>query len=333
MQYADYAVWQRRVFGGSGSDGVLAGQLDHWAGVLAGLPEELVLPVDRRRGVVASQRGGRVGFRLSEEVHRGLVELAAECGVSVFMVLHAAVVVLLARLGAGTDVPVGTTIAGRGDDVLDEVVGFFVNTLVLRADVSGDPSFRELLARVREVDLAAYAHQDVPFDRLVELVNPARSLARHPLVQVMLSVQDAPEPGHRWPGLHVELEPVTLDEVKFDLTFTFTQQHENGRVPVGIHGEIEYAADLFERGTVERWVGYLVRVLVGVVADPDRPVGRVEVVGRDEWERLVVEWNETGVAYPRDRCVHELFAARVAVAPEATAVVFGGVELSYRELD
>ena len=233
VQYADYTLWQRELLGGDQDPGsVLAGQVGYWREQLAGLPEELVLPADRPRPAEASQRGGVVRWELAGAgLHAGLAALARECRATVFMVVLAGLAAVLSRLGAGTDIPVGAPVAGRTDEALDDLVGFFVNTLVLRADVSGDPSFAELVGRVRETVLAAQARQDVPFERLVEVLNPARSPARHPLFQVMLADEDVGAADWQLPGLRVRPEPVPAGAAKFDLTLAFRPGPRRRRCP------------------------------------------------------------------------------------------------------
>ncbi|HEY2580013.1 MAG TPA: amino acid adenylation domain-containing protein, partial [Streptosporangiaceae bacterium] len=268
VQYADYALWQREVLGDEADPGsLISRQLGYWTQALDGLPEELALPADRPRPVVPSFRGGKVAFQVNAQAHRGIAALAHERGATVFMVVQAALAVLLCRLGAGVDIPVGTPVAGRTDESLDDLVGVFVNTLVLRADLSGDPSFTELVGRIRDADLAAYAHQDVPFERLVEVISPARSAARHPLFQVMLVFENNPVPRLELPGLRVLVEAADAGAAKFDLSLSVAERKAPDG-PGGLVGWLGFAVDVFERGTVERVVGWLVRVLEGVAADP-----------------------------------------------------------------
>ncbi len=198
-------------------------------------------------------------MELDAEVHRGMVRLAREHQVSVFMVVQAGIAALLTRLGAGTDIPIGSPIAGRTDDALEDLVGFFVNTLVLRTDTSGDPTFAELLGRVREADLAAYAHQDVPFERLVEIVNPTRSLAHHPLFQVILTFQNSSDLELDLAGLAVREHALDAASAKFDLSFALEEQLDSSGVPSGMRGSVEFATDLFDRKTAQSIAAWLER--------------------------------------------------------------------------
>ncbi|MFH8568035.1 amino acid adenylation domain-containing protein [Streptomyces sp. NPDC017993] len=333
VQYADYALWQREVMGDENDpESRLSRQLEHWTTVLDGLPEELELPTDRPRPDAASYRGDNVPFTLDANGHAGLLALARANGVSVFMALQAGLAALLTRLGAGTDIPLGTPIAGRTDDALDELVGFFVNSLVLRTDTSGDPTFRELLARVRETDLAAYTHQDLPFERLVEELNPTRSLARHPLFQIMLILHNIGRPEAALEGLEVRVEGAEAPVAKFDLSVSLWEQYADDGGAEGILGQIEYATDLFDRSTAETVADRFQRLLTAAVAAPDQPIGALGVLTDEERHTLLVARNDTAHELP-EASLPELFAAQVARTPQATALVSGTLRLTYAELD
>ena len=333
VQYADYTLWQQAVLGDeSDPASALGRQLGFWRDHLAGLPDQLELPLDRARPAVSSHRGERVGLAVSAQLHGGLAGLARESGASLFMVLQAGLAALLTRLGAGEDIAIGSPIAGRTDGALDDLVGFFVNTLVLRTDTSGNPSFRELVGRVRGSNLAAYGQQEVPFERLVEVLNPARSLSRHPLFQVMLAFQSEAEVGLELCGLRVSAEPVVTASAKFDLSLSLAERRGADGSPAGISGVLEYAVELFDRSTVEGMAARLVRVLEGAVASPDRRIGELAILAGEERRRLLVEWNATARAVPSGT-LPSLFAEQVARTPSAVAVVFEDRRLSYRELD
>ncbi|GAA1937139.1 amino acid adenylation domain-containing protein [Amycolatopsis minnesotensis] len=325
VQYADYTLWQRELLGTTA-----VGQLGYWRRQLAGLPECLELPLDRPRTTTPSYASGEVGLRLDAELHLGVARLAGEGRATVFMVLQAAVAVLLSRLGAGTDIPLGTAIAGRTDTALDDLVGFFVNTLVLRTDLSGTPSFSELLARVRATDLAAYDHQDVPFERLVEELNPARSAA-HPLFQVMLTFQNIADGELRLPGVTVTEEDLGGGTARFDLSFVFAEQYGPDGTPAGVDGVLEYAADLFDEATAQAIADRLVRVLRAVVTDPGARVDRVDVLGAAERRALVEA--AAGAVVPEFLPVPDLVSAHATATPSRTAVVAGAARVTYGELD
>ncbi|MFJ9377999.1 non-ribosomal peptide synthase/polyketide synthase [Streptomyces sp. NPDC101455] len=328
VQYADYALWHREALGAPGApDSRQSRQLTYWQDTLAGLPDELALPSDRPRPLESSHRGGAVGLELDAEQTAGLRALARRHGVSMFMVTQAAVAALLHRLGAGDDIPLGAPISGRGDEHLEDLVGFFVNTLVLRTDLSGDPTFADLLARVRDTDLAAYEHQDLPFERLVEAVNPPRSLARHPLFQVMVVHLDDEGVTPALPGLTARREELGQQGAKFDLSFDFVEQGEGG-----MRCWIEYSADLFDESTAELLSQRLELLLAQVATDPDRRVGALDVLRDDERALVLTDWNDTARTVP-DLTLPELFRAQVALTPEATAVVFEDTAFTYAELD
>ncbi|HEV3293205.1 MAG TPA: condensation domain-containing protein, partial [Streptosporangiaceae bacterium] len=333
VQYADYALWQRELLGDEDDpDSLLSQQVGYWRAVLAGSPAELVLPFDRPHPVVPSYRGHVVPVEVPAQLHLGLTALARVHGVTLFMVLQAGLAVLLSRLGAGEDIPVGSPVAGRADEGLDDRVGFFVNTVVLRTDLSGDPSFAVLLGRVREAGLGALGHQDVPFEKLVEVLDPVRSLARHPLFQVMLAVQNNAPAVLDLPGLTAEPVPAGTAASKFDLDIELAETSGQDGAPAGINGTLTAAADVFDAGTVSSLAVRLVRVLEAVAADPGLRVSRVDVLGGAERQELLAGWNDTARPVP-DQTVADLVAGHAAQMPDAIAVACGDVSVSYRELD
>ncbi|MFD3337522.1 AMP-binding protein, partial [Streptomyces sp. NPDC058700] len=239
---------------------------------------------------------------------------------------------MLSRLGAGEDVPIGSPVAGRLDEALDELVGCFMNTLVLRTDVSGDPAFRELLDRARDTALGAFENQDVPFERLVEVLDPERSMGRNPLFQVMLSLQNNEHIDLRLPGLTVAPEPVGADTAKFDLSLTLMERQDEDGTPGGLDGFLEFAFDVFDESTAASVAARLVRLLEQVADDPDLPVSAIELLTAEERHRILTEWNDTARPLPQDT-LPEAFQRQAARSPEAVAVMSGGTELSYGELN
>jgi amino acid adenylation domain-containing protein len=323
VQYADYTLWQRGWLAGER----LEQQVAYWKEQLAGAPAALELPTDRGRPAVQSFAGASYPFALSPELSSGLLELSRREGVTLYMVLVAAFSVLLGRYSGQRDIVVGSPIAGRRRHELEGLIGFFVNTLVLRTDLSGDPTFRDLLQRVKDMALGAYAHQDLPFEKLVKELQPVRDLSRPPLFQVVFALQNMAQETLELPALR--LSPIGSGHVttKFDLSL-FVRE-----VASRLQGYVEYATDLFDGSTIARLVGHFERLLAGIVADPSLRLSELPRLGEAERHRLLVEWNATAAEYPRDKCLHELFAAQAAKTPAAIAVVYEDQQFSYRELD
>ncbi|MFD3552113.1 amino acid adenylation domain-containing protein [Streptomyces goshikiensis] len=335
VQYADYALWQRRLLGDASDEGSLAArQLAYWRGALDGAPEETELPADRPRPARPAFTGGELDIAFDAGTHQGLRRLAREHNASMFMVVHAAVAALLHRMGAGSDIPIGSPIAGRGDEALDDLVGFFVNTLVLRTDLGGDPGFGELLSRVRGTALAAFSHADVPFEAVVERLNPTRSLARNPLFQVMVGHHHRTGEELALPGLAVEHVPFRIGSAKFDLVFSFTEHAGAGTEDdAGALGcRLEFATELFDRESAELLGERLLRLVAAVAADPALPLSRLEILDAEERGLVLEGFNATDRAVEEDS-LPGLFARRLAERPAAPAVVDRSVTLSYAELD
>ena len=323
IQYADFAVWQRGWLRGE----VLEKQLAYWKKQLADAPAVLELPTDRPRPPVQTYQGTTESFVLSESLTAALQALSREEGSTLFMTLLAAFDALLYRYTGQEDIPLGSPIANRNRSEIEGLIGFFVNTLVLRTGLSGNPTFRELLGQVREMTLGAYAHQDVPFEMLVDELQPERDLSRTPLFQVMFVLQNAPMPLQGQSGLTFSPLEVDSRTAKFDLTLFMVETAQ------GLSGTWEYNTDLFDAATVARAVRYFQTLLEGIVADPDHHIADVPILTETERHQLLVEWNDTEVEYPQDQCIHELFEEQVERTPDAVAVVFKDQHLTYQELN
>ncbi|HZG41314.1 MAG TPA: condensation domain-containing protein, partial [Longimicrobium sp.] len=323
VQYADYAVWQREQLAGE----MLARQLSYWRERLAGAPELLALPSDHPRAAVQTYQGATVPVELSLELLERLQALGRSEGATLYMTLLGAFQVLLGKYSGSDDIVVGSPIAGRTGQEVEELIGCFVNTLVLRTDLSGNPSFREVLRRVREATLGAYEHQEVPFERLVAELQPERSLSHSPLFQVMFTMQNAGGGGGALPGLSVSGVGAAMEIAKFDLSL------ELAATPQGLRGGLNYSTDLFERGTIVRMLGHLARVLEQAEARPEARLSELDLLSAEERGLVVDAWNRTAAEVPADRCIHELFEAQAARAPDAVAVSFEGERLTYAELN
>ncbi|WP_446326855.1 non-ribosomal peptide synthase/polyketide synthase [Burkholderia pseudomallei] len=324
VQYADYAAWQQRGIGGA----ALHAQAEYWRDALAGAPTLLELPTDRPRPPQPDYAGATVGLALDAPLTAGLRALARRHGATLFMTVFAAWSVLLSRLSRQTDVVIGTPSANRGHAQIEGLIGFFVNTIALRVDLDGAPTVAELLARVKARTLAAQQHQDIPFEHVVERVQPARSLSHSPVFQAMFAWQHASRGEMRLEGLRAEpLDDAARTIAKFDLTLSLRESGD------AIDGGLEYASALFERATIERFAGYLRRLLEGMVADDTQRVDALPMLSRDERRDLIERRNATARPYPANSGVHRLFEAQAARTPDATAIVDGATTLDYRALD
>jgi amino acid adenylation domain-containing protein/non-ribosomal peptide synthase protein (TIGR01720 family) len=323
IQYADYAIWQRQWLVGE----VLQNHLSYWEKQLANAPAFLPLPTDRPRPAVQTFNGSYHVFTLSVESTQRLLQLSQQQGVTLFMTLLAAYNTLLYRYTGQEDILVGTPIANRDRTELEGLIGFFVNTLVMRTDLSENPTFNELLPRIREMALSAYAHQDLPFETLVEALQPERDLSHTPLFQVMFVLLNAPMSEIELTGLSVSGLPVGITTAKFDLTLSM----EN--TPYGLFGWWEYNTDLFDSSTIERLTGHFLTLLEAIVANPSDRISQLPMLTASESQQLLVEWNNTQVDYPQDKCIHQLFEEQVERTPDAVALVFENQQLTYHELN
>ncbi|MCG3209093.1 MAG: D-alanine--poly(phosphoribitol) ligase subunit 1 [Anaerolineae bacterium] len=323
IQYADFAVWQRDWLQGP----VLADQLGYWRRQLAGAPPLLELPTDRPRPPVQTFAGAAVAITLPPDLLDALKQLSRDEGSTLFMTLLAAFQTLLHRYTGQTDIVVGSPIANRNRAELEALQGFFVNTLVLRTDLSGRPTFRQLLARVREAALEAYAHQDLPFEKLVEELQPERSLSHHPLFQMMFILHNTPRPPLQLPGVSVSAAGLENGASKFDLTLELTE------TAAGLTAQVEYKTGLFDAATIERLLGHYRTLLESAVAGSDTPIDQLRLLTVAEQRQLLSDWNATATPYDATQTVHQLFEAQVERTPDAVAVVFAGQQLTYRQLN
>jgi amino acid adenylation domain-containing protein len=324
IQYADYAVWQRRWVEGE----LLRQQGDYWRTTLAGVPALLALPSDHPHPDCQDYSGAYVGVVLDEQLTSGLKKLSRRHSATTYMILLAGWALMMERLSGQMDFVIGSPAANRGCPETENLIGLFANILAIRLDLSGSPSVGELIERVKTQTLAAQQHQDIPFEQIVDLAQPARSLAFNPLFQVMFSWQNASASALELPGLEIQPLPAPPRTTsKFDLSLYL---QENGQTIVG---GLEYATSLFEEDTIRRYLGYFRTLLGAMIVDDTRPAGSLPMLFEIERNRILCEWNDTGAGFPHDKCVHELFEEQVLKTPVAPAVVFENASLSYVELN
>ncbi|MFQ6399205.1 condensation domain-containing protein, partial [Nocardia sp. KC 131] len=327
VQYADYALWQRATLGSPDDpESLCAQQIRYWSATLDGVAEELRLPTDRARPVVMSNRGATIDYTLDAELVQVLERFARQHSSSLFMVIHSALAVLLARMSGTTDIPIGTPIAGRGAAELDDVIGMFVNTLVLRTEIDLDESFTDLLGRTRQTDLDAFEHADVPFEQLVDQLAPQRTQSRHPLFQVMLAFQNLEQVNLELPGLDISVVDLPNEVSRFDLQFVLSDDRNSG----GMAATVTYATDLFDTATINSLIHRWIRILQSAATDPTLPVGTIDILEPAERTDLLTH---SGTPATTPTTLAELLTTAAAQDPDATAIVFDGQQLNYRELD
>ncbi|KAF3889903.1 MULTISPECIES: non-ribosomal peptide synthetase [Nostocales] len=342
LQYADFACWQREWLHGEGTNGYspLQTQLEYWRQQLKGV-SMLHLPTDRPRETVQSYKGETQFLEISQQLADELQILSQQAGVTLFMTLLAAFQMLLYRYTYQEDIVVGSPIANRNRSEVEGLIGFFVNSLVLRTDLSGNPTFRELLARVREVTLGAYSHQDLPFEKLVEELHPDRNLSHHPLFQVVFGFENAPMSALELPGLVPSFMNIDFKTTRFDLELHLWKCSQDFRSlwggnwehSDGIRGVIVFNTDLFKKNTIIRFLKHFKTLLKSLVHHPEQCITEIPILSEAERHQILVEWNNTYIEYPDDKCIHQLFEDWVQKSPDAIALVFGDVETTYRELN
>src|SRR4028119_2348513 len=342
LQYADFAHWQREWLQGEGVETQVAYWRQHLRGItVLNLPSDRPKPSSRDIPVERLYRGATKFLELPPSLSEALEKLSQQEGVTLFMILLAAFQTLLYRYTQQEDIVVGSPIANRSRSEIEALIGFFVNTLVLHTNLSGNPTFQELLGRVREVTLGAYAHQDLPFEKLVEELQPERSLSHHPLFQVVFGFENAPMETLELPGL--TLSPLTIDfkTTRFDLEFHLWEASEGFRslwgekweYSEGIRGVVVYSTNLFDEATITRMLGHFKTLLEGIVANPQTTIADLPLLSPAERHQLLVEWNDTLGDYPQDYCINQLFEEQVERTPDATAVIFEDKQLTYQELN
>jgi amino acid adenylation domain-containing protein len=323
IQYADFAYWQRQWLQGK----VLETQLSYWQDKLAGSPPLVDLPTDHPRPAIQTYRGARESLMLSASLLQSLKALSQQEGVTLFMTLLAAFQTLLHRYTGQDDIVVGSPIAGRTHVETERLIGFFVNTLALRTDLSGNPTFRELLGRVRKMAMEAYAHQDLPFEKLLQELKLERDLSRPPLFQVLFNLENIPIKAVKTSSLSIDEFEFDSGASQFDLALEVIEKDE------GLSCLLNYSTDLFDAATIERMLGHYQTLLEGIVADPGQRIGMLPLLTEAERHQLLVEWNDTQADCPQDSCIHQLFEAQVERTPDAVAVVFEDQQLTYRQLN